>query len=96
MVHHPHNDTLVVIVMTGVLNLHMVLIDNGSSVNILAYTTFQKMGLLDKDMAATNNELYGYTEKFVRILGKINIPTHSLLFIIHKYLQLLIVYYSLT
>lgn len=34
-VHHPHNDALVVKVAIGSINVHMVLVDNGSSVNIL-------------------------------------------------------------
>lgn len=54
--------------------MHRILIDNGSSVNILAYTTFQKMGLLDKELLPTNNELYGFTGNPVQITGRIKLP----------------------
>lgn len=50
-VHHPHNDALVIKALIGGFNVHRVLVDNGSSVNILAYDTYQKMGLLNKELA---------------------------------------------
>jgi len=41
--HHPHDDALVVSIWIGDYNTHWVLVDNGSSVDILYYPTFQKM-----------------------------------------------------
>ena len=38
--HHPHDDALVVSVRVGDYNVHRVLVDNGSSVDILYYPTF--------------------------------------------------------
>ena len=49
-IHHPHNDALVVEMVIGAMNVHRVFIDNGSSVNILYYGTYKKLGLLDKEM----------------------------------------------
>ena len=43
IVHHPHNDALVITV--GNINVHRLLMDNRISVNILAYSTYQKMKL---------------------------------------------------
>lgn len=73
-VHHPHNDALVIKAAIGGLNVHRVLVDNGSSVNILAYSTYQKMGLLDKEMAPSYNELYGFTGNPVQIVGRVKLP----------------------
>ena len=44
-VHHPHNDALLITMVIGNMNVHRVLVDNGSSVNILMYSTYEKMGL---------------------------------------------------
>lgn len=39
-VHYPHKDSLVVNAMIGGMNLYRMLFDDGSSVNILAYSTY--------------------------------------------------------
>ena len=38
--HHPHDNALVVSIQVGDYNLHWVLVDNGSSVDILYYPAF--------------------------------------------------------
>ena len=43
--HHPHDDALVVSVRVGDCNVHRMLIDNGSSADILYYPVFQQMGI---------------------------------------------------
>ena len=39
--HHPHDNALIVSIRVGDYNMHRVLVDNGSSVNILYYPAFQ-------------------------------------------------------
>ena len=39
--HHPHDDALIVSIRVGNYNTHRVLVDNGSSVDILYYLAFQ-------------------------------------------------------
>ena len=39
--HHPYDDVLVVSLRVGDYNMHRVLVDNGSSADILYYPTFQ-------------------------------------------------------
>ena len=41
LLHHPHDDALVVSIRVGDYNIHRVLVDNGSSTDILYYPTFQ-------------------------------------------------------
>ena len=38
--HHPHDNVLVVSIRVGDYNMHRVLVDNGSSVDILYYPAF--------------------------------------------------------
>ena len=38
--HHPHDDALVVSIRVGDYNTHEVLVDNGSSTDILYYLAF--------------------------------------------------------
>ena len=46
--HHPHDDALVVTVQLEEYNLHRVLVDNGSSADILYYLAFQQM-MIDRE-----------------------------------------------
>ena len=39
--HHPHDDALVVSIRVGDYNVHRMLVDNGSSADILYYLAFQ-------------------------------------------------------
>ena len=39
--HHPHDDVIVVSIRVGDYNTHRVLVDNGSSADILYYPAFQ-------------------------------------------------------
>ncbi|XP_075665876.1 uncharacterized protein LOC142635628 [Castanea sativa] len=43
--HHPYDDALVVSIRVGDYNMHRVLVDNGSSADILYYPAFQQMGI---------------------------------------------------
>ena len=43
--HHPHDDALVVSIRVGDYNVHRMLVDNGSSADILYYPAFQQMGI---------------------------------------------------
>ena len=46
--HHSHDDALVVSIRVEDYNMHRVLVDNGSSADILYYLAFQQMGI-DKE-----------------------------------------------
>nr|XP_017225259.1 PREDICTED: uncharacterized protein LOC108201488 [Daucus carota subsp. sativus] len=73
-VHHPHNDALVVAMRIAALNIHRVFVDNGSSVNILYYDTYKKMGLPDKDMTVENLYIYGFGGEAIKAKGTIRLP----------------------
>ena len=61
LVHHPHCDALVMTAMMANNNVHNILVDNGSSVDILYYQAFQKMGLKDSKLKPSLNPVNGFT-----------------------------------
>ena len=72
--HHPHDDTLVVSIRVGDYNTHQVLVDNGSSADILYYSTFQQMGIDREWLVLTNTLLVGFGGTKVYPLGAITMP----------------------
>ena len=58
--HHPHDDALVVSIRIEDYNMHRVLVDNGSSADILYYPTFQQMGIGRERLISTNAPLVGF------------------------------------
>ena len=44
-IHHPHDDAIVITLLIANYTTRRVLVDNGSSVDILYYPAFQKMRL---------------------------------------------------
>ncbi|XP_074336792.1 uncharacterized protein LOC141673965 [Apium graveolens] len=72
-VHHPHNDALVISIHIRTKNIHRAFVDNGSSANILYYSTFEKMGLPDRDMSREDSWVYGFSGAGVRVMGSIRL-----------------------
>ena len=58
--HHPHDDALVVSIWIEDYNMHRVLVDNGSSADILYYSAFQQMGIDREWLISTNAPLVGF------------------------------------
>ena len=71
--HHPHDDALVVTIKVGDYNVHQMLVDNGSSTNILYYPAFQQMGLNRVRLTPTNAPLVGFRGTRVLPLGAITL-----------------------
>ena len=58
--HHPHDDALVVSLQVEDYNMHQVLVDNGSSADILYYPAFQQMRIDRERLILTNAPLVGF------------------------------------
>ncbi|XP_050255105.1 uncharacterized protein LOC126700998 [Quercus robur] len=71
--HHPHDDALMVSLQIGDYNMHQVLVDNGSSVNILYYPAFQQMRIDRERLSLTNAPLVGFEGTKVFPLGAITL-----------------------
>ena len=71
--YHPHDDALVVSLRVGDYNVHQMLVDNGSSSDILYYPAFQQMGINRARLTPTNAPLVGFGGTRVLPLGAITL-----------------------
>ena len=71
--HHPHDDALVVSIRVGDYNVHRMLVDNGSSADILYYPAFQQMGINKARLTPKNAPLVGFGGTRVLPLGAITL-----------------------
>ncbi|XP_030478017.1 uncharacterized protein LOC115695060 [Cannabis sativa] len=72
-VHHPHSDALVIVANIGGDNVHRILVDNGSSVNLLNFQSFKQMGLHEKDLRPIASSIYYFTDDVIALKGMIKL-----------------------
>ena len=70
----PHNDALVVIVTIANHAIHWILVDNGSSVDILYWLAFQQMRIKQDRIKPFGSPLMGFGGKQVYPVGIISLP----------------------
>ena len=70
---HPHDDPLVVHAVVANKTVHRVLIDNGSSANIIFASAFDKMGIGREKLEPVNTHLRGFSREKVLHLGSIQL-----------------------
>ncbi|XP_072067043.1 uncharacterized protein [Arachis hypogaea] len=69
------DDPVVVTIQLGDLLVKKVLLDPGSSADVLFYSTFQKMKLSDNMLQSTGGDLVGFSGERVPILGSVWLQT---------------------
>ena len=62
---HPHDDPLVIRAVVANKTVHRVLIDNGSSADVIFASTFDKMGIGREKLESVNTYLRGFSEEKV-------------------------------
>ena len=70
---HPHDDPLVVRTIMANKIVHQVLIDNGSSADIIFASAFDKMGIGREKLEPVNTHLWGFAGEKVLPLGSIQL-----------------------
>ncbi|XP_013601081.1 PREDICTED: uncharacterized protein LOC106308462 [Brassica oleracea var. oleracea] len=76
-VHAPHNDPLLVVLGIGEYDVTKILIDTGSSVNLIFRGTLQKMGVDLDDIKASSRTLTRFNGSSETILGTICLPVRA-------------------
>ena len=70
---HPHDDPLVVRVIVANKIVHRVLVNNGSSTDIIFASAFDKMGIGREKLKSVNTHLRGFSGEKVLPLGSIQL-----------------------
>ena len=70
---HPHDDPLVVRVVVANKTVHRVLVDNGSSADIIFASAFDKMGIGREKPEPVNTHMQGFSGEKVLPLGSIRL-----------------------
>ena len=70
---HPHDDPLVVRAIVANKTVHRVLVDNGSSSDIIFASAFDKMGIGKEKLEPVNTHLRGFSGEKVLPLGSIQL-----------------------
>ena len=70
---HPHDDPLVVRAVVSNKTVHQVLVDNGSSADIIFPSAFDKVGIGRERLEPINTHLRGFSEEKVLPLGSIQL-----------------------
>ena len=70
---HPHDDPLVVRAIVANTTVHRVLIDNGSSADIIFASAFDKMGIRREKLDPVSTHLRGFSGEKVLPLGSIQL-----------------------
>ena len=70
---HPHDDPLVVRAIVANTTVHWVLVDNGSSVDIILASAFDKRGIGREKLEPVNTHLRGFSGEKVLPLGSIQL-----------------------
>ena len=73
-VHHPYDDAIVITLLIANYTTRNVLVDKGSSTDILYYPTFQQIRLGRGQLRPVNAPLVGFDEMKVQPIGTITLP----------------------
>ncbi|KAL0406264.1 UNVERIFIED_CONTAM: hypothetical protein Slati_3940300 [Sesamum latifolium] len=73
-VHLPPNDALVIFFTVANYTVQRILLDSGSSVDVLFHKVYQQMGLGDTPLEPVDTALYGFAGEVVHPLGQVLLP----------------------
>ena len=73
-IHHPHDNAIVITLLIADYTIRRVLVDNGSSADILYYPAFQQMNLGRDQLRSVHSPLVGFGGMKVQPVGTIMLP----------------------
>ena len=73
-IHHPYDDAIVITLLIADYSTRRVLVDNGSSADILYYPAFQQMNLGQEQLRPVHSPLVGFGGMKVQPVSTISLP----------------------
>ena len=73
-IHHPYDDAIVITLLIADYTTRRVLVDNGSSADILYFPAFQQMRLGQDQLCPVNSPLVGFGGMKVQLVSTITLP----------------------
>ncbi|XP_077246024.1 uncharacterized protein LOC143885861 [Tasmannia lanceolata] len=70
----PHDDALIITMLVANWELKKILVDNGSSADILYYHAFKQMMIADDRLRPANSDLFCFSGEIVKVEGQIKLP----------------------
>ena len=70
-IHHPHDDAIIITLLIADYTARRVLVDNGSSADILYYPAFQQINLGRDQLHLVHSPLVGFGGMKVQLVGTI-------------------------
>ena len=64
-VHHPHTNALVITAQVANVSVHCLMVDDGSTADILYLNAYKKMGLTKDDLDPNSSPLYYFTRDYI-------------------------------
>ncbi|XP_038681007.1 uncharacterized protein LOC119981940 [Tripterygium wilfordii] len=74
---HPHYDALVLTLQVANINLKRILIDNGSSANVLFLAAYKGMGLDETLILRKSTALIGFNGEVSHLVGEVVLPIYA-------------------
>ena len=72
-VYYPHNDALVITTRVANSNVHRILVDNGSTVDINYLNAYKRIGLTESELRPSTSFLYSFTRDHMIPKGTIKL-----------------------
>ncbi|XP_077237241.1 uncharacterized protein LOC143878912 [Tasmannia lanceolata] len=70
----PRRQTLVITMLVANWELKKILVDNGSSAEILYYHAYKQMYIGDECLKSASSDFFGFSGKIVKVEGSIELP----------------------
>ncbi|XP_010412729.1 PREDICTED: uncharacterized protein LOC104699079 [Camelina sativa] len=76
-IQHPHSDPLVIEVSMGDFDVERVLVDTGSTVNVICWQTLDKMGVTPEQLKPESRTLTGYDGVVKLLMGDVKLQVRA-------------------